>query len=53
MFEAAFAPVRVPAGRQGGPRTYCAAGWSRDVAYKIDYKRSKDRSCGRSFSRLR
>ena len=26
---AAFAPVRVPAGRQGGPRTNCAAGWSR------------------------
>jgi hypothetical protein len=29
MFEAAFAPVRVPAGRQGGPRTHCAAGESR------------------------
>ena len=27
MNEAAFAPVRVPAGRQGGPRTHCAAGW--------------------------
>jgi hypothetical protein len=27
MHEAAFAPVRVPAGRQGGPRTHCAAGW--------------------------
>jgi hypothetical protein len=26
MFEAAFAPVRVPAGRQGGPRTHYAAG---------------------------
>ena len=28
MTEAAFAPVRVPAGRQGGPRTHCAAGWN-------------------------
>jgi hypothetical protein len=28
MIEAAFAPVRVPAGRQGGPRTHCAAGKS-------------------------
>jgi len=24
---AALVPVRVPAGRQGGPRTYIAAGW--------------------------
>jgi hypothetical protein len=25
---AALAPVRVPAGRQGGPRTNNAAGWN-------------------------
>ena len=31
MNEAAFAPVRVPAGRQGGPRTHCAAGWSQGL----------------------
>jgi hypothetical protein len=29
MYVAALAPVRVPADRQGGPRTNCAAGWSR------------------------
>jgi len=33
MFEAAFAPVRVPAGRQGGPRTHCAAGWEPRTAH--------------------
>jgi hypothetical protein len=31
MNEAAIAPVRVPAGRQGGPRTHCAAGESRGL----------------------
>ena len=34
MNEAVFAPVRVPAGRQGGPRTHCAAGWSQATAYR-------------------
>ena len=34
MNEAVLAPVRVPAGRQGGPRTNCAAGWSHEAAYR-------------------
>ena len=34
MQEAALAPVRVPAGRQGGPRTHYAAGWSRGLHTK-------------------
>jgi hypothetical protein len=38
MNEAVFAPVRVPAGRRGGPRTYCAAGWSQAAALRHTYK---------------
>ena len=54
MNEAALAPVRVPAGRQGGPRTHCAAGWSRADCVQKDTESlhtSEDRPEGRSFSR--
>jgi hypothetical protein len=41
---AALAPVRVPAGRQGGPRTNYAAGWSQEAADKQNQSlRVKDR----------
>ena len=47
MNEAVLAPVRVPAGRQGGPRTHCAAGWSRGLRteskkhYKKHYNKNE------------
>ena len=49
MNEAAIAPVRVPAGRQGGPRTHCAAGRSRELQTerKKHYKKHKETSKGR------
>jgi len=34
MHVAALAPVRVPADRQGGPRTNIAAGWNEVPCHK-------------------